>query len=81
MIELFLFISLFFPRISLIIAWVFSGIPINNIPFFLDGIMTLLCPRLLIMYYILYAELGIGWLIIHIIALMIKIFINNSENN
>ncbi len=74
-----LFFSLFFPRLSLFIAWLAGGIPVNNVPFFFDALSTLMFPRLLIMYYIVYADLGTGWLVAHIIALIIKLFIN-SEN-
>lgn len=77
----FLFFSLFFPRISLFIAWLCSGIPTNNVPLFFDGLGALIFPRLLIMYYIVYADLGTGWLIAHIIALIIKIIINSKEKD
>lgn len=73
-----LFFSLFFPRLSLFIAWLAGGIPPNNVPLFFDVLGTLMFPRLLIMYYIIYADLGVGWLIAHIIALIIKLFINSA---
>ena len=78
---LFLFFSLFFPRITLFIAWVFSGIPFNNVPLFFDVLGAIVFPRLLIMYYIVYADLGTGWLIAHIIALIIKIFFKAIEED
>lgn len=76
----FLFFSLFFPSISLFIAYLAGGIPINNVPLFFDVLSSLIFPRLLIMYYIVYADLGTGWLIAHIIALIIKI-VNNSGDD
>jgi hypothetical protein len=79
-IEIFLLISLFFPTITLIVAWMNNFIPFNNVPFFFDFIGTLIFPRLLIIYYIVYAELGTGWLIAHIIALIIKIIINSADD-
>lgn len=78
-IEIFLLISLFFPRITLIIAWLNSSIPFNNVPFFSDFLGALVFPRLLIMYYIVYAELGTGWLIAHIIAFIIKMIMNGVD--
>jgi hypothetical protein len=77
--ELLLFFSLFFPRISLFIAWIYSGIPFNNVPLFFDALGTIIFPRLLIMYYIIYADLGTGWLIAHIIALIIKALMNGVD--
>ena len=80
MITFLLFVGLFFPRIALFFTWMFHGIPNNNVPLFFDGLGALIFPRLLIMYYIVYAELGTGWLIAHIIALIIKAIINGSNN-
>lgn len=77
-IEIFLLISLFFPTITLIVAWMSNSIPLNNVPFFFDFIGAIIFPRLLIIYYIIYAELGFGWFIAHIIALIIKIIIDSN---
>lgn len=80
-IEIFLLISLLFPRITLFIAWISGTIPLNNVHLFFDLLGALIFPRLLIIYYIVYAELGIGWLIAHIIALIIKIIINSTDDD
>ena len=77
----FLFFSLFFPRISLFIAYLAGGIPFNNVPLFFDVLGALIFPRLLIMYYIVYADLGTGWLIAHIIALIIRIIIKSESDD
>jgi len=77
----FLLISLFFPRLCLFIAYVNSSIPKNDIPLFFDFLGSLIFPRLLIMYYIWYAELGTGWIIAHIIALIISKIINSEEKD
>jgi len=77
----FLLISLFFPRLCLLVAYINSSIPKNDVPFIFDLLGSFLFPRMLIMYYIWYAELGTGWLIAHIIALIIKIIINSSEDD
>jgi len=78
---LLLLFSLFFPRISLFIAYLAGGIPHNNVPLFFDVLGSLVFPRLLIMYYIVYADLGIGWLIAHIIAFIIKMIANGSSED
>jgi len=75
-IEIFLFCSLFFPRIVLFIAWMTGSIPSNNVPLFFDLFGAIIIPRFLIMYYIIHAELGAGWLIAHIIALIIQLIID-----
>jgi len=80
-IEVFLLISLFFPRITLFLFWMFSSVPNNNVPFFFDFIFAIIFPRLLIMYYIVYAELGTGWLIAHIIALIISKVIDAANED
>jgi hypothetical protein len=78
---LLLFFSLFFPRITLLLAYIAGGIPVNNVPLFFDVLGALVFPRILIMYYIVYADLGTGWLIAHIIALIIKMVINGSKDD
>lgn len=76
----FLFFSLLFPRISLFIAWLSGGIPVNNVPFFFDIISAISFPRLLIIYYIWYAELGIGWMVAHILALIIRLMLKSIDD-
>jgi len=81
MITFLLLVGLVFPRLALFITWIFGGIPLNNVPLFFDVLGAVVFPRLLIMYYIVYAELGTGWLIAHIIALIIKMVINGSDDD
>ena len=81
MITLLLFFSLFVPRLSLFIAWLGGGIPVNNVPFFFDLIGAIVFPRLLIIYYIWFAELGAGWMIAHIMALIISKVLNALDDN
>lgn len=69
---LLLFFSLFVPRLSLFIAWLGGGIPVNNVPFFFDLLGAAVFPRMLILYYIWYAELGTGWFVAHLIALIVS---------
>ena len=68
----FLVVSLFLPRIGLILLWVQGGL----VPFHLNGlvplIIALLLPRVLILYLI-FLDQGVGlWFILHLlIALMV----------
>jgi hypothetical protein len=70
--ELLLFFGLFFPRLSLFIAWYASEIPPNVVPFWLEVVLTTLFPRLLIIFYA-GTNLGwsSGWVIAHILAWII----------
>lgn len=63
----FLVLSLFFPRITLLIAWFSGSIPPNDIPFWGDFFMAILIPRVLILIYIV-SILGVmsPWFWIHI---------------
>lgn len=81
MITFLLLVGLVFPRIALLLTYIGGGIPANNVPLFFDVLGALVFPRLLIMYYIVYADLGIGWLIAHIFALIIKIILNAAEKD
>lgn len=64
----FLVLSLFFPRITLLIAWFDHSIPVNTIPFWGDCFMTIFIPRILILIYI-GTNMGTGsvWFIVHLI--------------
>lgn len=79
--EWLLFFSLFFPRLSLFFAWVNNSIPFNNVPFFFDLIGAIVFPRLLIIYYIWYAELGTGWMVAHIVALILAKIFQSSDDD
>lgn len=67
--EYLLFFSLFFPRLTLFVAWMAGGIPPNAVPFWFEFILVLFLPRALICFYII-STLGTssGWLILHAIA-------------
>lgn len=79
--EWLLFFGLFFPRLSLFFAWIFNSIPYNNVPFFFDLIGAIVFPRLLIIYYIWYAELGTGWMVAHIVALILAKILQSSDDD
>ncbi len=63
----FLVLTLFFPRLGLIIAYCNGVIPANNIPFWGDFFMAWFIPRILILIYII-TNMGFGaWAIAHLI--------------
>jgi hypothetical protein len=64
--EMLLFFGLFFPRISLWVAWLYGNIPPNTVPFGFEVFLTIFLPRGLMCFYIV-TTLGwnSGWLIAH----------------
>lgn len=68
----FLVLSLFLPRICIVLAWLQHSMPqfIPSTVGLIPAIVALLIPRLLILYWI-YTDLGIGlWFLIHVIGLL-----------
>jgi len=69
----FLVLSLFLPRICIVLAWFQHSMP-NFIPAvvgIIPVIVALLIPRLLILFWI-YTDQGIGlWFLIHVIGLLL----------
>jgi hypothetical protein len=69
----FLVLSLFLPRICIVIAWFQQSIPqyIPQTVGIIPAIVALLIPRLLILFWI-YTDQGITiWFLLHVIALLI----------
>jgi len=69
----FLVLSLFLPRICIVLAWLQHSIPqyIPSTVGIIPAIVALLVPRLLILFWI-YQDQGIGlWFLLHVIALLI----------
>ena len=68
----FLIWTLFFPRITLIYYYANNWIPANAIPFFGDVVMTVIIPRLLVLFYI-YQNIGANnfWFWAHLVMLII----------
>lgn len=63
----FLVLTLFLPRLGLLIAYCTGAIPTNTIPFWGDFFMTLFIPRILILIYII-TNMGFGgWAVAHLI--------------
>ncbi|MCX6162522.1 MAG: hypothetical protein NTV87_14470 [Ignavibacteriae bacterium] len=68
----FLILSLFLPRVALIIFYFIHAIPQNNVPFIGEALLTVFLPRVLVLIYI--ADiLGTGsvWFWIHLAAALI----------
>ena len=70
----FLVLSLFLPRVCIVLAWLQHALPATFIPptvNLIQIIVALLVPRLLILFWI-YQDQGIGlWFLLHVIALAI----------
>ncbi|MDD5361139.1 MAG: hypothetical protein PHN88_03340 [Ignavibacteria bacterium] len=66
---LFLVLSLFLPRITLIYCYFTHHIPFNNVPFIGDALLTVFLPRVLVLIYIV-DNLGTDspWFWIHLVA-------------
>jgi len=67
-----LVVTLFLPRIALLIAYFSHQIPLNNIPFIGDLLLYIFLPRLLMVIYI-YDNMGWEnpWFWIHIVVAVI----------
>jgi hypothetical protein len=69
----FLVLSLFLPRICIVVAWFQHSIPqfIPSTVGIIPAIVALLVPRILILFWI-YQDQGISiWFLLHVIALLI----------
>jgi hypothetical protein len=71
----FLVLSLFLPRITLLIAYLAHGVPPNTLPLLGDLALTVLLPRALVVIYI-YENMGAGpWFWIHlVVAIAVYVF-------
>lgn len=69
---IFLILSLFLPRITLIIYFLLHQIPMNNVPFIGDVLLTVFLPRVLVLIYIT-ENLGTSsvWFWIHLVVAII----------
>lgn len=69
----FLVLSLFLPRLTLIVYYLFLQMPVNTVPLIGDILLTLFLPRVLVLIYIAH-NLGTDspWFWIHlVVALMV----------
>jgi hypothetical protein len=72
----FLVLSLFLPRIALIIWWFMNAIPFNTVPFWGEVLLTIFIPRVLILIYIA-ENMGTDspWFWVHlVVAVLVYIF-------
>ncbi len=71
----FLVISLFLPRLTLIVYFLFFQIPFNTIPFIGDLLLTIFLPRVLVLVYIV-QNLGTDspWFWIHLVVALLVYF-------
>lgn len=71
----FLVVSLFLPRTTLIIYYLFLQIPMNTVPFIGDILLTVFIPRALIVIYIA-QNLGTDspWFWIHLVTAVLVYF-------
>ena len=78
----FLAISLFFPRLVLLITILFypNQYPANSVPQWADIILGVFVPRILILLYI-YQNMGANnvWFLVHLIALILTYFGGGRE--
>lgn len=71
----FLLISLFFPRIVLLVYFLMERFPHSAIPLWADAVLGVFVPRILILIFI-YQNMGTNniWFAAHLIALVLTYF-------
>jgi len=77
--SLFLVLSLFIPRVTLIIFYFTGSIPYNSVPFVGDILLTIFIPRVLVLIYIV-DNLGTSspWFWIHLVVAVI-VYISGNQ--
>jgi hypothetical protein len=65
--SLWLALALFFPRTVLFFSWLTDNIPVNDTPFALDVVATLLAPRILIAYWGYDYGIHIAWVALFVL--------------
>ncbi|MBX7042237.1 MAG: hypothetical protein K1X85_04985 [Ignavibacteria bacterium] len=71
----FLVLSLFLPRLTLIVFYLFFQIPLNTVPLIGDILLTVFLPRVLVLIYIV-QNLGTDspWFWIHLVVALLVYF-------
>lgn len=71
----FLLFSLFFPRIVLLAYFLMERFPHNTLPLWLDGVLGLFVPRILILIFI-YQNMGTNniWFAAHLLVMVLTYF-------
>ena len=72
----FLILSLFLPRITILVYYFFAiQYPVNSVPFIADVLLTMFLPRVLILIYIAdYYGTSSPWFWIHLVVALIVWF-------
>ncbi len=65
---LFLVASLFVPRISLLVLYMQSMVPLNPTPFVVDVILSIFIPRIMVLILIASTVGFTGWFWVHLVA-------------
>lgn len=78
--EYFLILSLFFPRIVLVVYYLQGWQPANSVPLWGDVLLGVLAPRVLILIYI-YQNMGAEnvWFIAHMVVMILVYFGGGRE--
>ena len=83
MITLVLILSLFYPRLALIIGYAGNGILPNPFSFWVDFWLAFFVPRLLVITYIAVnwytLDSPVVWLVLHIIALILSNLVDDKD--
>lgn len=68
----FLLFSLFFPRITLLVYFLLERFPHNTLPLWLDAVLGIFIPRVLILIFI-YQNIGTNniWFIAHLVVMIL----------
>jgi hypothetical protein len=77
----FLLLSLFFPRIVLLVYFLIERFPQSTIPLWADAVLGIFVPRILILIFI-YQNMGYEniWFAAHLIALILTYFTGGSRS-
>ena len=68
----FLLLALFLPRITLLVMYLQSQIPMNPTPFVLDVLLSIFLPRVMILILIAVTQGFTGWFWVHaVVALLV----------
>jgi hypothetical protein len=67
MTTMFLVLSLFFPRLTLLCYWLFGDMPPNSTPFIADVLGAVFVPNLLVAYWAWESKVHFMWVVVHVV--------------
>jgi hypothetical protein len=78
----FLLFSLFFPRIVLLVYFLMERFPHNTFPLWLDAVLGVFIPRVLILIFI-YQNMGTNniWFIAHLVVMILTYFTGGNRTH